>query len=779
MGWVRRGTVAFLEEAQKPNPTPAPAEPAAEARPSELSRLWALARARYAEQLRPWKVLAVAVVGGLATSAGRVNPLLILLLTAAATLVVYVRTRQRLTRQAEEAGQITRGQHTGRRVERFHRRAAQRVRVWAGVGGWLTAMAVVAPAHLLRSVVWIVGAGVWAVASVGYWETVGASSDEPSNETAADEPATPPVIPVAAPPPEPASLTEDASPTDRPPLPKLPLPSAPAPVAAVSTATSDQTAEAITAELAAFGIKLDRAGTKYGPQVTRYDFDTAPGVRIEKIVGLSLNIAKACKVQKVRVIAPVPGKSLVGVEVPNADAETVPLAEVLASITDPHPLTVGLGKDTEGGYVTANLAKMPHILIAGATGAGKSTELDDILISLLTRATPEQVRLLLVDMKRVELTRYAGVPHLSAPIVTDQIRAAEATEKLVGEMNRRYDTFGAVGARSLDDYNRRVRAGQVPGVTESLPYLVLVVDELAELMMVAAQAKRRRSDDEEDVPNVEENLVRLGQLGRAAGIHMVLATQRPSVDVVTGLIKANVPWRLAFATASLADSRVILDQPGAEKLIGRGDGLLLPGGSTTVRIQGAWVGEDEVTGVVDQLRGWASPGFIIDDTADGRVATGAAGPRRTPVEQSRALDVVLAAAHAGADPQTHTILKPDLVRATPALLSATRDKALTDLVAAGKLRRVRNGVYEAPEDSDDDLDLLLQATELVVTSQFGSTSMLQRKLRVGFAKAGRLMDLMETRGVVGPSEGSRARDVLVKPDDLPRVLAEIRDSQAA
>jgi S-DNA-T family DNA segregation ATPase FtsK/SpoIIIE len=502
----------------------------------------------------------------------------------------------------------------------------------------------------------------------------------------------------------------------------------------------EESGRSLVAALGTHGVETRLVGHTVGPSVTRFELELGPGVKVARVTSLAKDIAYAMASPDVRILAPIPGRSAIGVEVPNRRRQLVTLGDVLSSEEArhaKHPLEVALGRDIAGRSVMVNLAEMPHLLISGATGAGKSSCINSLVTSILMRATPEEVRMILVDPKRVELGHYNGLPHLLTEVVVDPKKAANALAWAVTEMERRYDLLAEVGMRDIDGYNDAVARGELGAAAEPepsdsddsvdepdpesgleseaeeesaderaarrveeqrremfpershhrLPFVLVVVDELNDLMMVAAR-------------DVEESVCRIAQMARAVGIHLVLATQRPSVDVITGLIKANIPSRLAFSVSSLADSRVILDQPGAERLIGKGDMLLL-GASSSVprRIQGPWVTESEVRAAVAHWRRQRQPEYI-----EGLAA--ATGPG-----------------------------------------------------SAGAL-------------GDDDGDELLGAAmELVVRSQLGSTSMLQRKLRVGFSRAGRLMDLLERRGVVGPSEGSKARAVLMTPEELEQTSA--------
>jgi len=443
--------------------------------------------------------------------------------------------------------------------------------------------------------------------------------------------------------------------------------------------------------LAAHGVETRLAGMTMGPTVTRYEIELGAGVKVARVTSLQKDIAYALAAPDIRLLAPIPGRSAIGVEVPNVQRQLVSLGDVLTSEdaqASGQPLEVGMGRDIAGRSVMENLASMPHILIAGATGSGKSSCINSILTSVLLRATPDEVRMILVDPKRVELGNYNGLPHLLTQVVVNPKKAANALSWAVEEMERRTDLLAEVGVRDIAGYNAAYNRGDLqpdPGSDREypkLPFILVVVDELNDLMMVAAR-------------DVEESICRIAQMGRAFGIHLVIATQRPSVDVITGVIKANIPSRLAFAVSSLADSRVILDQPGAERLVGRGDMLLLTASSNVARrIQGPWVSEEEVRKVVAHWRRQSEPQYLAGVEGDGNSA------------------------------------RP-------------------------------GGV----DDAEDD-DLLEAAMDLVVRSGLGSTSMLQRKLRVGFARAGRLMDLLERRGVVGPSEGSKAREVLMTAEEL-------------
>jgi S-DNA-T family DNA segregation ATPase FtsK/SpoIIIE len=451
--------------------------------------------------------------------------------------------------------------------------------------------------------------------------------------------------------------------------------------------------------LASHGVETRLVGMTVGPTVTRFELELGSGVKVAKVTSLNRDIAYSMAATDVRILAPIPGKSAVGVEVPNETRQLVSLGDLINSPearSATHPLDVAVGKDIAGRAVFLNLAATPHLLIAGATGAGKSSGINSILTSLLMRSTPDQVRLILIDPKQVEMGQYARLPHLLTAPVTNPKKAANALGWAVKEMERRYDLLVEVGFRDIGGYNAAFDKGEVNDPTDEnakmydrLPFIVVVVDELNDLMMVAAR-------------DVEESITRIAQKARAVGIHLIVATQRPSVNVITGVIKANIPARMAFAVSSLTDSRVILDQPGAEKLVGKGDMLLMPGNTNVPnRIQGSWVDEDEVRKVVAHWR------------------------RQAP-------EVVYVSGVEGDEPGGTS----------------------------------SGGLFGGGNGNGDDDDLILRAIEIVVRSGVGSTSLLQRKLKVGFARAGRLMDELEERGIVGPSEGSKARTVLMSVEEL-------------
>ncbi|HWL41590.1 MAG TPA: DNA translocase FtsK 4TM domain-containing protein [Ilumatobacter sp.] len=489
---------------------------------------------------------------------------------------------------------------------------------------------------------------------------------------------------------------------------------------AVNMAEIERRGQTLVESLGSHGVETELIGMTVGPTVTRYELELGPGVKVARVTSLNKDIAYAMAAVDVRILAPIPGRSAIGIEVPNHNRQLVALGDLLASpeaVAATHPLEVAVGKDIAGKAVFLDLAATPHLLIAGATGAGKSSGINCILTSLLMRTTPDQVRLILVDPKQVEMGQYQRLPHLLTQPITNPKKAANALGWAVKEMERRYDILSAVGFRDITGYNAAVAKGEVPppvGVDpadtpyEHMPYIVVVVDELNDLMMVAAR-------------DVEESITRIAQKARAVGIHLIVATQRPSVNVITGVIKANIPARMAFAVTSLTDSRVILDQPGAEKLVGKGDMLLLPGNTSVPnRIQGSFVGEDEVRKVVAHWRQQApEPVYSSNVEGDDTGSTPAPG-------KSSQLSL---------------------------------DDAFGDAVTSDA------NAFSAGDD-DEDAVMMRQAMELVVRSQLGSTSMLQRKLKVGFARAGRIMDLLEQRGVVGPSEGSKAREVLMTVEEF-------------
>ena len=459
------------------------------------------------------------------------------------------------------------------------------------------------------------------------------------------------------------------------------------------TEGQEQVAKTLLETLGHFGIDAKVIGRVTGPHITRYELRLAPGIKVGKVSALKDDLAYALAATDIRILAPIPGKHAVGVEVPNARRRIVHLGDVFQDPpSDWSPLTVWLGKDIAGRAIGADLAKMPHLLVAGTTGAGKSACVNAMLSSILLRATPHEVRLVLVDPKQVELNHYDSIPHLLTPVITSPRMAANALQNLVKEMEQRYGTMSLARTRNLPELNRaREKRGEPP-----LPYVLCVIDELADLMMVAPA-------------DVEDSIIRLAQKARAVGIHLVLATQSPRVDVITGMIKANVPSRIAFAVSSQTDSRVILDQNGAESLLGQGDMLFSPVGSSKLqRIQGAYIDEEQIAELTDAWRRQGEPEFQEELLEEVESAEGAAG--------------------------------------------------------------------EDPEFHPDEDPLLEEAISLVAQMGTASTSMLQRRLRLGYTRAGRLIDMLERRGIISGYEGSKPRQVLISEADVPRILSHLAEA---
>lgn len=580
--------------------------------------------------------------------------------------------------------------------------------VWCVVTGWTLAVAQAGPLawHMIpQAILWLAALALTGAAR--FAPNAGADEDGAAGPTVwtaevipsePQETYSPPVIPS-----EPGETAEP----DAAPIPQAPGTGALQTGGTVRDAApdADRVQAALGDVLREFGVSARMAGYSRGAATTCHYIELGPKVLVSAVTKLAPNFAYAARTKDLEILPVVPGRSAIGARVPNADRDVVLLGDILNSPTaaaiGSHPLVAALGKDdATSDEVLIVLSELPHLLIAGATGGGKSISVHDVITSILTRATPDQVRMILIDPKRVELMIYAGIPHLLTPIITSPTKAAEWLAWVVGEMDRRYDLLNAHGFRHIDDFNEAAGKGLLAGEDgeelQPCPYLLVVIDELADLMMVAPR-------------DVEDTIVRITQIARAAGIHLVAATQRPSVNVVTGLIKANMPARLALATSSGKDSEVILDRRGAEKLLGRGDALFLPmGASHPIRLQMAYVSEAEIREIVSQVKRSAPPPAPVE-------IPGAPGGQDSP--------------------------------------------------PAAPL-----GAVDGPED----LDLFLEAARLVISTQFGSTSMLQRKLRLGFAKAGRVMDDLEAARIVGPSEGSKARDVLVSPNDLDETLDRLR-----
>lgn len=678
---------------------PPPPEPTLTEERQKITRIvWAT----YQPQLMPWKVLTGAVIGGLFVHAqgyGWSTLMLILILAAAG----YLFTEWRLTWHRVGRRKLEWGKPSGRKLRRINRRAWRSARVGAGIGVWLTLAAVTDPAGWSGQIVWLAGALVWAlVSNEGWWRPADTSAGEYPDPVVPDDDyddavLTAPVSPgamsrpvrggVPVPSVRPARFGRATAGAAAPAQVQLPDPVLlkVGPSAAKLVIAEDFT-DAIQLKLDELGIKARVVGNVRSPRITRYEIEPDGNQTVDAILRRARDFAMVCKTKAVRILAPIEGQSRVGIEVPNREKTVVPLGEVLASSSaraSHAPLLVGLGMDTDGKVLVYDLAKAPHILVAGSTNSGKSGCLNSMLVSVLTRATPDEVKLLLIDPKQVELTPYDGIEHLLHRVITDPSSAANALEFIEREMDLRYDDMRANRVRNIDEYNVKFDRGEIqapPGSKREMKRLarwLAVIDELADLI-TSAHGKE-----------IEASIVRIGQLARAAGIHMVLATQRPSVDVVTGLIKANVPSRLAFAVASGGDSRVILDENGAEKLLGEGDGFFLPmGTSEKIRFQGCWVEEEQRDAVIAHWRaqrgvtGHTVPAIALDV------------PRERPAQgPTLARDIVLAAARRLAD-HAGEVDKPSIVAVTPAMVDATRDAAIGVLHRTGELTRIKNGRYK-------------------------------------------------------------------------------------
>jgi DNA segregation ATPase FtsK/SpoIIIE-like protein len=687
----------------------------------ERRKVIRIARHKYAAQLLPWKIFFGLLVASLYVNGEHWSPWGVLPWMFALVVASFLVTEWRLGGRHVKSGRIDWGNPRGRKQQRIRRRALRSAVMGACAGLWLIVVTLTDPSHRAGQLVWLAGAGLWATFSYhGWWQHAEMAYDTPAalpaDEDTDDDPASDPWPDAAAVPAPPAPPRRRRS--GGVPVPRVTAAQATAAAvveeeraqvpnisllktaAALSTQVDphDDLTTAIQAKLDELGLKAKVVEAVRAPAITRYGIEPEPGQQVDAIIRRKRDFALACGTERVVMKAPIEGRPLVGIEVPNKERGWVTLGEVLASAAmqhDYHPLTVVIGKDHDGEYLTGNLRKMPHVLVGGETGGGKSGGIDTMIVTILLRATPDEVKFIFVDVKRVELTRYQGIPHLIFPVITEAERAAAALQWVIDETDRRYDEMARAGVRDIDDLNAKIIDGThtaPPGAgytMRPLPYLVVVVDETADLLM--------RDDGDE----IEDAIVRLTQLARAAGIHLVLATQNPVVDVLTGKIKANVPSRMAYRTSSLAASRVIIDEPGAEKLLGKGDLLVrFSGMAVTIRVQGARVDEDEVKAVVNYWKEEAArKGLTIPKI------TLSAAPREDKPAQPRvtAYDSVLAAAVRLAD-HDRRVTKEQIIGATRGLTESARNNALTRLFDDEVLGKVKGqqAVYIVLRASKDE-----------------------------------------------------------------------------